>query len=49
MLCIKDPNLSERDADALSEATQQKIVDIVNTTVQANSLQVSTLQSSFRI
>ena len=49
MLCIKDPNLSERDADALSEATQQKIVDIVNATVQANSLQVSTLQSSFRI
>jgi hypothetical protein len=40
MLCIKDPILSERDADALSEATQKVIVDIVNATVQANSLNV---------
>jgi hypothetical protein len=49
MLCIKDPNLSERDADALSEATQQKIVDIVDATVQANSLQVCHVQTSFQI
>jgi hypothetical protein len=30
---------SEREVDAMSELTQQKIVDIVNAAVQANSLQ----------
>jgi hypothetical protein len=39
MLCIRDPSLTERQVDIMSINTQQRIIDIVDATIHANSLE----------